>query len=204
MGTTTATAGSVIHFINVEYFFRLLYDLIFGAHVGSASVSAPASLVTLAGQIWIVISFFAWIFAFAACWALVYYTMRYWQVTAEESQRYTTIPEAQAHVQLEHSRWAYITQLIESAQESDWRQAIIEADIMLDEVLTRSGYIGDTIGDKLKTANPQRFMTLRNAWDAHMVRNDIAHKGSAYQLTNHIAFRTIQNYEAVFREFNEI
>lgn len=204
MGTTTVTSGPTVHFINVEYFFRLLYDLIFGAHTGSVSVGSPTGLVTLAGEVWIVVSFFAWIIAFVACWALVYYTMRYWQVTAEENQRYTTIPESQAHVELDHSRWTYITQLIESAQESDWRQAIIEADIMLDEVLARAGYIGDSIGDKLKMANPQRFMTLNNAWDAHKVRNDIAHLGSTFQLTNHIAFRTIQNYEAVFREFNEL
>lgn len=204
MGTTTVVSNPGVHFINVEYFFRLLYDLIFGAHIGSASVGSPGGLVTLAGQIWLVVSVIAWIIAIAACWGLIYYTMRYWQLLSEENERYTTIAEPQAHVQVEHSRWSYITELIESPQESDWRQAIIEADIMLDETLTRSGYIGDSIGDKLKTANPQRFMTLQNAWDAHRVRNDIAHQGSAFQLTNHLAFRTIQNYEAVFREFNEI
>ncbi len=206
MGTTTVSTGPAVHFINVEYFFRLLYDLLFGAHIGSVSVGLgnPSGLISLAGQIWIFISVIAWLIAFYACWSLIYYTMRLWQITEEDAERYKTIPEAQAFVQVEHSRWEYIKQLIESSQESDWRQAIIEADIMLDEVLTRSGYIGDTIGDKLKTANPARFTTLRNAWDAHMVRNEIAHSGFAFQLDNHLAFRTIQNFEAVFREFNEI
>ncbi|MDB5265566.1 MAG: protein of unknown function with transrane region [Parcubacteria group bacterium] len=207
MGTTTVTTtGPAVHFINVEYFFRLLYDLIFGLHIGSVNVGIgnTSGLVTLAGQIWLFISVIAWIVALGACWALVYYTTRYWQLLEQENERYTTISEPEAHVQVEHSRWAYIKQLIESPQESDWRQAIIEADIMLDEVLTRSGYQGNTIGDKLKTANPDRFTTIRNAWDAHTVRNEIAHSGSAYQLTNHAAFRTIQNYEAVFRQFNEI
>lgn len=198
------STGPAIHFINVEYFFRLLYDLIFGIHVGSVSIGNTSGLVTLAGEIWIFLSVIAWIVSFIACWAFVYYTTRLWQLQAEDDERYTTIPEAQAHVEVEHSRWAYIQQLIESPQESDWRQAIIEADIMLDETLTRAGYLGGTIGDKLKTANPARFITLRNAWDAHMVRNEIAHSGSAYQLSNQLAFRTIQNYEAVFREFNEI
>lgn len=203
MGATTVS-DPTIHFINVEYFFRLLYDLIFGLHVGSANIGNPSSLITLAGQIWIFISVIAWIVAFIACWMLIYYTMRYWQITEEDAERYKTIPEAEAHVSVEHSRWAYIKQLIESPQETDWRQAIIEADIMLDETLTRNGYLGGTVGDKLKTANPARFTTLRNAWDAHTVRNDIAHQGSTFKLDNHLAFRTIQNYEAVFREFNEI
>jgi hypothetical protein len=204
MGTTTVI-GSPVHFINVEYFFRLLYDLFFAPHqVGSVTINTPNGLITLAGQIWLFVSILAWIITFAALWALIYYTMRLWQITEADSERYKTIPEAQAHVAVGHSRWAYIQQLIESPQESDWRQAIIEADIMLDEMLTNNGYLGGSIGDKLKTANPQRFTTLQNAWDAHKVRNDIAHQGSAFQLSNHLAFRTIQNYEAVFREFNEI
>lgn len=197
------SSGPAVHFVNVEYFFRLLYDLLFGTHSASVQVGGFSGLVTLAGAIWLIVSIIAWIITFAACWALIYYTMRYWQIKEEDDERYKTIPASQEHMEVEHSRWAYITQLIESPQESDWRQAIIEADIMLDEILTRNGYLGDTIGDKLKTAT-SRFMTLQNAWDAHRVRNDIAHRGSTVQLTNHLAFRTIANYEAVFREFNEI
>jgi hypothetical protein len=71
-------------------------------------------------------------------------------------------------------------------------------------MLSRVGYQGDTLADKLKGANPARFSTLQQAWDAHKVRNDIAHQGSSFQLTNHVAYRTIANYEAVFREFKEI
>src|SRR5581483_1031658 len=190
-------SGPSVHFINVEYFFRLLYDLTFGLHIGSVAVADTSGIITLAGEIWLAVSIIAWIITFAAFWSLIYYTTRLWQLEAEYDERFTTIPEAQAHVQVEHSRWNYITQLIESPQESDWRQAIIEADIMLDEVLTRNGYQGDTIGDKLKTANPARFRTLQNAWDAHRVRNDIAHAGSAFKLETHLAYRTIANYEAV-------
>ena len=95
-------------------------------------------------------------------------------------------------------------QLIESGQESDWRQAIIEADIMLDEVLDQLGYQGESVGEKLRAVNPAQFRTLNNAWEAHRVRNEIAHQGSAYQLTERLAHRTIANYEAVFREHGEI
>lgn len=199
------TTGPAIHFVNVEYFFRLLYELFFGSHAVSIGTGgAGISIAALFGKIWLGVTIFAFLISVFAAWAFIYYTLRYWQIVAEDDERYKTIPEAEAHIQVEHSRWAYITQLIESPQESDWRQAIIEADIMLDEALLRNNYFGDTIGDKLKTANPARFMTLNNAWEAHKVRNEIAHAGSAYQLSNHIAFRTIANYEAVFREFNEI
>ena len=94
--------------------------------------------------------------------------------------------------------------MIESGHEIDWSQAIIEADIMLDEILDEQGYVGESVGDKLKQATPARFHTIQDAWDAHLVRNEIAHKGSAFQLTEHVAYRTISHYENVFREFGEI
>jgi len=95
-------------------------------------------------------------------------------------------------------------QLIESGQESDWRNAIIEADIMLEEVLTQLGYQGESLGEKLRAVNQNHFQTLNQAWEAHRVRNEIAHQGSSYHLSEHLAHRTIANYEAVFREHGEI
>ena len=71
-------------------------------------------------------------------------------------------------------------------------------------MLTRLGYLGDSIGDKLKTVNPAQFRTLQEAWEAHKVRNDIAHLGSAFPLTDHLAYRTILQYENVFKEHHEI
>jgi len=106
--------------------------------------------------------------------------------------------------EVEHHRWAHVRTLIESAQENDWRQAIIESDIILDDMLTRLGYAGDSVGDKLRGVDPGRFQTLQEAWEAHKVRNDIAHQGSAYPLTDHLAYRTILHYENVFREHGEI
>jgi hypothetical protein len=199
------SGGPPIHFVNVEYFFRLLYDLIFGTHTVALGINGSGeSFIALIGQIWLIATILAYIACVLASWVLIYYTLRFWQLTSEDDERYTTIAEAEEFSQVEHSRWAYITQLIESTQQSDWRQAIIEADIMLGEVLTQNGYIGDTIGEQLKTANPARFTTLQNAWDAHLVRNNIAHQGSAFQLSDHVAYRTIANYEAVFKEFKEI
>lgn len=199
------TEGTSVHFVNLEYFFRLLYDLIHGVGVsgGPSGVSAGGLLV-LFSHIWLLITVLAYLFSLAVIGVLVYATMRLYQVRREEAPRFATVSEAAEHQHVDHSRWAYIMQLIESGQESDWRQAIIEADIMLDELMDRLGYPGESLGEKLRAVNPARFHTLNNAWDAHRVRNEIAHQGSSYQLTEHLAHRTIANYEAVFREHGEI
>lgn len=199
------TGGAPVHFVNLEYFFRLLYDLLHGVGVSGGSTGVSASgLLVLISNIWLLITVLAYLFSLAVIGVLVYATMRLYQIRAEEAPRFATVTEANEHHQVDHSRWTYITQLIESGQKSDWRQAIIEADIMLDELLDRLGYHGESLGEKLRAVNQAHFQTLNNAWDAHRVRNEIAHQGSSYDLTEHLAHRTIANYEAVFREHGEI
>lgn len=193
--------GPDVHFLNIEYFFRLLYDTSVGADTISGRFS---NLLVLLSQIWLLVTIISILVSLLAIGLMVYSTMRLYQIRAMEADRYTTLSKAVTHGQVEHTRWLYIKNLIESAQESDWRQAIIEADIMLDEMLTRIGLSGTSIGEKLKSANPNHFGSLQNAWEAHKVRNEIAHQGSSYQLSNSIAYRTIANYEATFREFGEI
>lgn len=99
------------------------------------------------------------------------------------------------------NKWARVTTLIESQNDSDWRQAIMEADIMLGELLTKQGYQGDGIGEQLQRAVKSDFFTLDQAWEAHKVRNQIAHEGSNFALTQFDARRVINMYKQVFNEF---
>lgn len=101
-------------------------------------------------------------------------------------------------------RWKKILDHAVSPNENDWRQAIIEADIMLDDLITRMGYRGESVGEKLKRAVKGDFQTLNQAWDAHKVRNMIAHDGSDFKLTEHEARRVIDLYRQVFEEFYHI
>ncbi|MEY4440771.1 MAG: hypothetical protein RLY49_397 [Candidatus Parcubacteria bacterium] len=98
-------------------------------------------------------------------------------------------------------RWQHIQDLIKSYNQNDWRQAIIEADIILEEMLDKMQYEGVTIGDKLKNVERSDFITLEKAWSAHKVRNQIAHDGSDFKLTREVAEKTIKDFEEVFREF---
>ncbi len=100
-----------------------------------------------------------------------------------------------------HPRWAIIEGYMSSTSEALWRIGVLEADTMLEEVLKEKGYQGESVGDMLKTAS---FKTVRLAWDAHMVRNQIAHQGSNYVLTEREAKRVYTLYEAVFKELKAI
>jgi hypothetical protein len=101
----------------------------------------------------------------------------------------------------EHPRFAIIQGYLSSDSEALWRIGILEADNMLAEVLHKRGYAGETVADMLKAAS---FKTVQLAWDAHGVRNRIAHEGSHFQLTEREARRTFSLYESVFRELKAI
>ena len=102
------------------------------------------------------------------------------------------------------NRWQEILKLVNSTEPSNWRLAIIEADIMLDELLDKLNLPGETIGDKLKAVERSDFNTIDSAWEAHKARNMIAHQGSSFLMNQREARNTIALYEAVFKEFHLI
>lgn len=83
---------------------------------------------------------------------------------------------------------------------NDWKLAIIEADIILDEVLKEAGYAGGSLGERLKSISPNQLQSLDDAWRAHKVRNQIAHGGADFILTHKLAQDTVKQYRTVFYE----
>ncbi len=89
----------------------------------------------------------------------------------------------------------------DSENPNDWKLAIIEADIILDDILKQRGYAGNSLGERLKSISPQQLSSLNDAWEAHKIRNRIAHDGADFVLTKRVAQDTITKYRRVFGEF---
>jgi cell division protein FtsL len=111
------------------------------------------------------------------------------------------IPKGEIYKKHENERWLNIQRLVNSHNSNDWRQAILEADIILDEMVLKMGYKGNSLGERLKNVESSNFLTLDKAWEAHKVRNRIAHRGTGYILGKDEAERVIKLYEQVFQEF---
>lgn len=101
-------------------------------------------------------------------------------------------------------RWLKTLNYLFSNNASDWKLAIIEADSMLDSLMDQLGFKGETLGEKLKSADQGNFRNLTSAWEVHTIRNRIAHEGSAYEMSQHEAKRVISIYEKIFHEFGYI
>ena len=103
-----------------------------------------------------------------------------------------------------NSKWEHVLHCSDSLNESDWRLAILESDIMLSDILDKLGLPGETMGDKLKAVEKSDFTTLDNAWEAHKIRNQIAHEGTSFMLSQHETKRVVALYRTVFEEFQII
>jgi hypothetical protein len=108
-------------------------------------------------------------------------------------------PSAQEYE--DHPRFAIIQGYMSSQSEALWRIGIMEADTLLEESLREKGYQGATMADMLKSAS---FKTIDMAWDAHKIRNRIAHEGSTFALSEREAKKAFNLFESVFRELNVI
>lgn len=100
--------------------------------------------------------------------------------------------------------WEQIQEHVSSENPSNWRLAIIEADIMLDRLVASMGYPGENLGERLKSIEKGDFQSIDAAWEAHKVRNRIAHEGAAFNLSQREARRILDLYRQVFQEFQYI
>ena len=140
-----------------------------------------------------------------AAW-IIYNVTRIFHIRILEEARFEALQHTVAAKDIPHThlRWAHVKEQMSSDSEQNWRLAILEADIMLNELLDLRGYRGETMGDKMKQIDRADFNSIDAAWDAHKVRNKIAHEGASMHLSDREARRVIDLYEQVFREFKVV
>ncbi len=194
-------------FLNLEYifnkileFFRAVADFFSGN--GSSAGSAFHILLTILSI------FFIALIAYCAVRMMEIRAKEHHHLEheiaeyAEHQAKHAKNSEAAGHIVNE--RWEDVLKYLSSQNSSDWKVAIIEADTMLEDMTLQWKFEGENLGERLKSADKDKFKTLSDAWQAHIVRNRIAHEGSKFDLSQREAQRTIALYERVFREFGYI
>lgn len=188
-----------VNFLNLEYLFLRVFDF-FKNFDFVAILNAVIHFIEAIRPFAIVIGLFF-------VYVIVYATLRLKKVEDEADAKFHSVrfqdvkASEPANDPVLNKKWQQVQAHINSPNPGDWRLAIMEADIMLGDILEKMGYQGDTIGDKLKGIEKSDFLTLDLAWEAHRVRNQIAHEGSEFQLTEREARRVIDLFKQVFEEF---
>ncbi|OGZ58659.1 MAG: hypothetical protein A2827_03335 [Candidatus Spechtbacteria bacterium RIFCSPHIGHO2_01_FULL_43_30] len=96
-------------------------------------------------------------------------------------------------------RWMLIERSLESGDSLRWKAAIIDADNMLDEILKKVGYLGDTMDKRLENVHLDQFPTLEDAWRAHKVRKFLE-EDPRYKPSKEVVARVFEIYKDIFRE----
>jgi hypothetical protein len=95
--------------------------------------------------------------------------------------------------------WQMVKRNVQSMQDSEWKVAVISADKLVDEVLRVKGYQGESMGERLMSIDPNRFMSLQGVWDAHKLRNQIVHDIQA-NVDHSQAMAAVDAYENFLKE----
>jgi len=192
-------------------FLELIFSFLFGGGRSSSSEAVAQmtadSIVAWLSNIWTVFTIISWLITALLIYGLIYAFIRDGQLADIELEG--ILNREKLYSQLyrggtTNKRWDDVEYHITTNNPNDWKLAVIEADVMLGDMLEQIGYAGATIGDKLKSASPNSFTTLDQAWRAHRVRNEVAHGGADFILTKKMAEDTIKQYKMVFQEFGVI
>ena len=101
-------------------------------------------------------------------------------------------------------KWKDIKNKINSDNIEDWKEAIIAADSILDDIFSRIGYKMDGLGEKLKNIEPSDFESLQEVWDAYKVRSRIAQEGANFEISREEAKSALAKYEKGLKELKYI
>lgn len=191
-------------FLNIEYLLTRVFDAFGNFHVGELWSTLPSWFAFITSQI----AIWGMVLTLLLVILIVYIQIRLITVEHEgfhgKELHQVHDVETAAVASPQQERWKRVMELASSGAPSDWRRAILEADIMLGAVLQEGGYEGSSVGEQLKMANPFQMTTLDLAWKAHKVRNQVAHGGEGYNLTERDTRVAIDQYRRVFEELGAL
>lgn len=146
----------------------------------------------------------ATVFSIVTFLAIVYTAWLTNQLWKEEKRKNAMVAVVEDLPSMQTQKWHTVQMHVNSQNPAEWRLAILEADVMLDDMMQHLGFHGETLGDRLKNTPKADFKTIDSAWEAHKIRNAIAHEGSGFLLSQRESKRVIDLYGTVFKEFSYV
>ncbi len=100
-------------------------------------------------------------------------------------------------------QWLKIRARLDTGMESEFKLAAIEADSMLDDILKRMGYGGESLGERLEKITVASLPNLDEVKVAHKTRNNIVHDPD-YRLSLDEARKTLEIYEKTLTDLQAL
>lgn len=95
-------------------------------------------------------------------------------------------------------QWAKVLKRLETGKEADYKLAVIEADGLLNDILKKMGYKGETMAKILEQLDATILPNIEQIWKVHKIRNNVVHDPD-YELSLEDARKVLEIYEKTFR-----
>ncbi len=144
------------------------------------------------------LEFFGVVVTIACIAGIVYFVIETnWFTVRVERFRHIVLQSDISKKEAQES-WHKIEGHFYRGSESDLKVAILEADKLLNDALREAGVIGIQLGDRLKKASTGQIPNLNELWQAHKLRNQIAHEPN-FKLKRDLAERALGIYETALK-----
>lgn len=107
-------------------------------------------------------------------------------------------------INVEHyrSQWLDIEKMLRREEPASYSMAILNADSLLDKALRESGFAGQNMGERMRSAQ-KSWSNADTVWSAHKMRNRIAHESST-KLNYDTARRTLASFKKGLKDLGAI
>ena len=186
-----------IRWLNLEYLFDQLLNLLRWLWI------LIKKLILLLADVPIKAYFIIAGFVFIAVMAFLFFKLRQLERKIKVASM-VNFKEEEKLPQDRAGKWKDIKNKINSDNIEDWKEAIIMADSILDDIFSRIGYKMDGLGEKLKNIEPSDFENLQEVWDAYKIRSRIAREGVHFEISHEEAKSALAKYEKGLKELKYI
>jgi len=92
---------------------------------------------------------------------------------------------------------------LEKSNPQSYNMAVVEGDKLLDKAMMEMGIPGKTMGERLKKCGKEKYSQLNAVWNAHKLRNQIAHE-PGFKLEYHQARHALTIYKTALKDLGAI
>lgn len=181
------------HWLNLEYLFNQILKLI------KWLIYLIKKLILLLADVPFKIYFFIVAFIFIIVIGVIFYRLK--KLDRKIKVRSLIRFEEGEKLSIERvEKWKNIENKINSDSIEDWKEAIVEADSILNDIFSRMGFKMDGLGEKLKNIEPGDFESLQDVWDAYKIRSRVAREGASFKISQEEAKAALAKYKKGLKE----
>lgn len=109
---------------------------------------------------------------------------------------------SQLNIARYQTKWLAIENSLSRDNPASWQLAILNADKLVDQALRERKYKGETMGERMKSAN-NVWKNANHIWGAHKIRNQLAHEVDT-ELNYEITLRSLVAFKQALKDLGAI